>query len=304
MPAYLPQDETLRELTHAVADELRQRTDIQAIADQMESLPGTRDAPIEVPSELGLPALVEHMRRGKRPAGQPWKSSRFYKVGDTTVHERQGPGSEYNAHVSLGGASQYPKISSLTLTKIMIESGLSDAQLAAAMRDSIRGKPLPEQLQQHATKLDRLKLLLFGREAIRNTGLIAFTPMTLDLIASNQDEMTWHEAFASHETNPQRQGKRGAFPMSMENAQTAAAELEKERQVNQTAQRSGQPLPPQQRSANAQELARREIELATRWLTVMMKAEGLQAFQDESHAKSFITKKILEFYKGRKQSKG
>lgn len=297
------QGEKLRGLIHDAADEIRQRDDVKALADQMETMLGTRKEPIEIPFGLGLPALVEHSRRGNRPTGQPWKSHRFYKVGDTTVHERQGPGHEYNAHVSLGGASQYPKISSITLNRIMQDTGMTDAQLATAMRDSIRGKQLPKQLYKYRARLDRLKLLLFGREAIRNTGLIVFTPMTLSLIASNQDEMTWHEALASYETSQNRLGKRGVFPMSMENAQVAATELEKERLASKEKERAGQlPLEPN-RSRYAQELANREIELATRWLANIMQAENLESFKDEGHAKIFITCKIVEYYVGRQRTK-
>ncbi len=297
------QGEELRNLVHDVASSIRQRDDVKAIADQMETMPGTREEPIEVPSGLGLPALVEHLRRGNRPPGQPWKSHRFYKVGDTTVHERQGPGNQYNAHVSLGGASQYPKVSSITLNNIMQDTGMTDPQLAVAMRDSIRGKQLPEQLQKYTAKLNRLKLLLFGREAIRNTGLIALTPMTLSLIASNQDDMTWHEALASYETVSSRLGKRGVFPMSMENALEAAAELEKERVTSALTQPVAQPSPELRRSKHAQELARREVELATRWLAVIMRAEGLKAFDNQRHAKMFITSKIVEFYIGRQRTR-
>lgn len=296
------QGEELRNLIYDVASEIRGRDDVKVIADQMETMPGTRQEPIEVPSGLGLPALVEHLRRGNRPAGQPWKSHRFYKIGDTTIHERQGSGNEYNAYVSLGGASQYPKISSLTLNNIMQDTGYTDAQLAVAMRDSIRGRQLPEQLHKHRAKLNRLKLLLFGREAIRNTGLIAFTPMILILIASDQDDMTWHEALASYETAG-RLGKRGVFPMSMENAQAAAAELEIERLTFKEGERTGQPFLEPRRSRYAQELATREIELATRWLTVIMQAEGLTAFNDREHAKMFITSKIVEFYIGRQRTR-
>ncbi|BDA71244.1 hypothetical protein CAL7716_054100 [Calothrix sp. PCC 7716] len=296
------QGEELRNLIHDVAEEIRQRDDVKEIADQMETMLGTRLFPIEVPSGLGLPALVEHLRRGNRPPGQPWKSHRFYKIGDTIIHEMQGSGNEYNAYVSLGGASQYPKISSVTLNNIMQDTGYTDAQLAAAMRDSIRGKELPGQLQKYTAKLNRLKLLLFGREAIRNTGLIAFTPMILSLIASDKDDMTWQEALASYETTS-RLGRRGVFPMSMENAQAAAAELEIERLTSKERERTLQtPLEPR-RSRHAQELANREIELATRWLAAIMKAEGLTAFNDREHAKIFITSKIVEFYVGRQRRK-
>jgi hypothetical protein len=296
------QGEELRNLIHDVASEIRQRDDVKGIADQMETMPGTRLFPIEVPSGLGLPALVEHLRRGNRPPGQPWKSHRFYKIGDTTIHEIQGAGNEYNAYVSLGGASQYPKISSVTLNNIMQNTGYTDAQLASAMRDSIRGKQLPEQLQKYTARLNRLKLLLFGREAIRNTGLIAFTPMILSLIASDKDDMTWHEALASYET-ASRLGRRGVFPMSMENAQAAAAELEIERLTSKERERTLQPPLEPRRSRHAQELANREIELATRWLAAIMKAEGLTAFNDREHAKIFITSKIVEFYVGRQRRK-
>lgn len=114
--------------------------------------------------------------------------------------------------------------------------------------------------------------------------------------------MTWHEALASFETT-NRLGKRGVFPMSMENAQAAAAELEQERLNLSELERTEQ-LPPQpSRSRYAQELANREIELATRWLAVMMQAEGLTTFNDREHAKIFITSKIVEFYLGRQRRK-
>ena len=180
---------------------------------------------------------------------------------------------------------------------------MTDPQLAVAMRDSIRGKQLPQQLQKYTAKLNRLKLLLFGREAIRNTALIALTPMTLSLIASNQDDMTWHEALASYETVSSRLGKRGVFPMSMENALKAAAELEKERVTSALTQPVAQPSPELRRSKHAQELARREVELATRWLAVIMRAESLKAFDNQRHAKMFITSKIVEFYIGRQRTR-
>jgi hypothetical protein len=296
----MPQGEDLRQLIHDIADELRQRDDVQTIATQMASMAGTSEDPIAISPGIGFPALVDHMRQGGRPTGEPWKSQRFYQVGDTKVHERQGPGSQYNALVSLGRDSQYPQISALTINKIKQDAGVTDAQLAVAVRDSLQGKPLPEQLQKHASKLDRLKFLLFGREAIRNPGLVAFTPMTLDLIANPRDPMTWHEALAGHEDNAQRVGKRGAFPMSMEQAQSAAAELELERRETQA---DGQMLPTFHRGEQAEELAKREIELATRWLSAIMQAEGLKDFNSREQAKVLITAKILEFYQGRQRAR-
>jgi hypothetical protein len=299
--AYMPQGEELRNLIHDVAEEIRQRPDVQAMAQSMESQAGTKEDPIEVPSGLGLPALVEHMRSGKRPAGEPWKSHKRYKVGETVVTEGQRPGHEYNAHVAMGGPSAYPNISSKTLGKMMQDTGMTDARVAVAFRDYIRGKQLPEELRTHTAKFDRLKLLLFGREAIRNPGMIAFSPMTLMLIASNKDPMTWHEALAAYESDPNRLGGRGVLPMSMKDAQASALELEEERRIRKEAEKNGKPLPTIARSDNAKELATREIELATRWLTTMMKAEGLQAFKDQNHAKEFIKQKIVEFYVGRKR---
>ncbi|HAG81753.1 MAG TPA: hypothetical protein DCL61_11440, partial [Cyanobacteria bacterium UBA12227] len=299
--AYMPQGEELRNLIHDVAEEIRQRPDVQAMAQSMESHAGTKEDPIDVPSGLGLPALVEHMRSGKRSKGQPWKSHRRYKVGETVVTETQAPGHEYNAHVAMGGASAYPKISSKTLSNMMQDTGMTDARVAVAFRDYIRGKQLPEELRNHTAKFDRLKLLLFGREAIRNPGMIAFSPMTLSLIASNKDPMTWHEALAAYESDPNRLGGRGVLPMSMKDAQASALELEEERRLRKEAEKNGKPAPAIARSDNAKELARREIELATRWLTTMMKAEGLQAFKDQNHAQEFIKQKIVDFYVGRRR---
>lgn len=82
-----------------------------------------------------------------------------------------------------------------------------------------------------------------------------------------------------------------------------SAELEQERLNLSELERTEQLLPQPSRSRYAQELANREIELATRWLAVMMQAEGLTAFNDREHAKIFITSKIVEFYLGRQRRK-
>ncbi len=85
--------------------------------------------------------------------------------------------------------------------------------------------------------------------------------------------------------------------------QLAAPELEKERLTLKKIQLTGQPSPELRRNRYAQELATREIELATRWLGVIMRAEGLEAFKDRGDVKMIITSKVVEFYVGRQRTR-
>jgi hypothetical protein len=194
-------------------------------------------------------------------------------------------------------------------------TGMTDSQLANAMRGFIRTGTLPPALAPHSTEIGRMTLLMFGRESARSVGNVALAPMTLELIGSGK--MSFHEATRGNEGyhvptgaagaggagagsspggwRPQggAEGWGGSYPMSMQGAPAAAEELERERRA---LARGDTPRP---RSEGAQELARREIAVAQRWLRMQMQAAGLYGFASRDEALEFITHRLLEFYRMR-----
>ena len=141
---------------------------------------------------------------------------------------------------------------------------------------------------KHAKLMNRVAVLMFGRESIRNPSNLVMAPMTLDLIARGQ--MDFNEAFAGHQNDTTRHGQRGAFPMSMNDAVAATRD---------NAAEDDRPVPghgPAAPVAARGELRRRETDLVVRWLTVhAMKQNGLLA-QSEATIQQYMEQKILEFY--------
>ena len=161
--------------------------------------------------------------------------------------------------------------------------------------------------------------------------------MTLDLIASNKDPMSWKEALEGYEPDnladptQKRLGDRGAFPMSMTDAQLSALYLEAQRKgedpVEYLLEERWQRLPKEKQTSRvrdeerkkiekklekkeiiqkAEELKKREIELTKRWLT---NVGGLDLAQldlmDEQQAVKIIERVTeegaLDFYLNRKR---
>ena len=174
-----------------------------------------------------------------------------------------------------------------------------------------------------------------GSESIRNTGNIVHAPMTLDLIASDKDPMTWEQALEGYEKDKlldsaqQRLGERGAFPMSMVDAQLSALYLEAQRKgeapVEFLLEERWQRLPKEKQTSKireeerkkivkklrdkkieqkAEELKNREIELTRRWL---INVKGIDIsdlnLMDEKQATQIIERGTLDFYLNRRKQK-
>ena len=331
-------DDKIYGTPHDASDNIRKRQDVQDNAETINAQEGTKENPKVIPPGLGLPSFVAGERSEKAGIKRTWSSTN-YQVGQTNVTAMQGPGIRYNKYIKLGNASKYSDISRKTINKIKQETGYDDFDIAVAWRDKIKGKSLPRGLQGYEGQLDRLTMLMFGSESIRNTGNIVHAPMTLDLIASKKDPMTWKEALEGYEpdnlsdSTQRRLGDRGAFPMSMTDAQISALYLEAQRKgedpVEYLLEERWQRLKPEQQTPEkreeerkkivkklekkeiiqkAEELKKREIELTKRWLTNVGGVDLAQLdLMDEQQAVKIIERVTeegtLDFYLNRRKNK-
>lgn len=176
---------------------------------------------------------------------------------------------------------------------------MTDARAAASLRDYMKGGRdyLDPKLHPYIPQFDRLRVLMFGRESVRNPSNIVHAQMTLDLIAHPRDSMTWHQALAGYEGS--RHGDRGAFPMSLRGGNKAADILNQHHQgqVDRYLLKNGQPSKSKDIDANyenARELAWRESELTRRYLEVY----GIRDLSDVSAARDFMRRSAKDFYFG------
>jgi len=300
---YRPIGEELRVLVHNAAQRVLEHPEVRREAARMQNA-NTHSITISGPA--GFPAAVDRMRR--TPPG-----SHQYEIGYGRTQASEQPGAPFmrmgNIHNRLvndvGSYSNTPgkKSNELLVAEEMADisnkTQLTDAQIASGVREFVATGRLGRGLRQHRDKISAIALLMFGRESARNVGNIAFAAMTTELIAAPNDPMTFQQA--TNDPNapwfPKRRdpatgrtqggfGAGGDFPMSMKGAQTAAAELERERHRDE---------PSGERSPRAQELARRETALAERWLANKIPPD--RTFRDRADAENFIYQKLLQFYR-------
>jgi hypothetical protein len=156
----------------------------------------------------------------------------------------------------------------------------------------VRTGTLPAHRDPHAPYMAGLGSLMFGVESMRSPTNLATAAMTTELAQRGPAAggISFEQAFAAHEPSapgvpPQRPGGGGMYPMSMVGAEAAAEELERER--------AGMPTV---RTPGADELARREIAIAERWLAAELAAEGSRGFADAGAAYEFIKRRLFHFY--------
>lgn len=299
----IPSGERLRQMIRDVAEQILQRRDVGEVADWMRSSGTGRLAqnPTEMVGGLGFPAVVRryredllHSRAGVAAGGEAATNLQLYTRITPEVTTREWQQFAHRANAFVHGAADYPALAR-DLQRMMGQTGMSEREMADAFRETARTGEIPGHLDYRAKETNAAAQLMFVREAVRDPATIATTPMMLMQV--RRGEMTFDEAFAQFEGGSfGRSGGGGAFPMSMQRegkrpgAEQAAEELQREREMMGRGETSPR------RSEEAQELARREIELAERWLMAEMIAERLRAFTGEEHAREFIMRKILEFY--------
>jgi hypothetical protein len=310
----MPTGEDLRLIVHDAARAVLNHPDVIRRSNEMAAESGREDQPLTVEGGIGWPAAVREMNRRRMATSGP-TASRYYRVGGGRVVEQRtrgvvvrGPGSYSRRDPRTLQPGQTMPTSPPTLIANQVDdirraTGLTSGQLTNMVRTFARTGTLPPALDAHRSQIASLTLLMFGRESARSTANLAFAPMTLDLMG--QGQMTWNEATRGHEGHVDAAGNvrggalgfGGAFPMSMQGAPEAAAELERQRR----AQEGGRALRPRPARAQAlaRELARREIALAERWLRAQMQAEGLHGFASRADALEFITERLLRFYRMR-----
>jgi hypothetical protein len=288
---YMPSGGALRAIISSIVEEILTRPDVLEVANWMggrhpeSGVPlGSKAEPHEIPGGIGIPALVARERAnvaGATPGG-PSRNLHANFAGGTTTSEFIRDPSTTNAFVRLGAGSSYPELAG-KLGRTAAQGGMDDAALAASMRTVVQEGFIPGEADHRTKQMAGITHLMFGRESIRRPENLASAPMTLMLM--ERGEMTIQEAFAGHQGSRESGG--GAFPMSMEGAQQAGADLAAGRDTTA-----------------ARELARRELELASRWLSAEMAAENLRSFRDEGHAREFIRMKMLNFYQMSSHGRG
>jgi hypothetical protein len=220
--AYMPRGQELRRIIYEVSQQILDHDDVKTAAAQMQTAgAGTKEKPHQISGGTGFPAAVRHYQQtgGTIPQGQ--SATRHYEIGSKRLHVSEDLKDDPNAFVRgaydyLPGKDGKPDIKS-EMQVIMQETNLDDRQLAGAIRRLIQTGEFPEGIRKRgqAEKLGRFTYLMFGREAVRNKGMVAMSPMMLSLIAQGEKNWDWEKALKK-------------FPMSMKNAQPSAKGLEAE----------------------------------------------------------------------------
>ncbi|MDA0182771.1 hypothetical protein OJ997_20835, partial [Solirubrobacter phytolaccae] len=286
-----PTPARVRELAHMVADKILARPDVIAAAERLhghyvkaeeERLAGNKKyPPAQLEPNVGIPSMVRAANDHASESPLKVKKTRTGE-GQPPVSEVQGQGSYTNAVVAMRHAD-YPAIATA-----LQGAKLSDREIAAQLRDIVARGELMTENKKHAQLINRVAVLMFGRESIRNPGNLAMAPMTLDLIA--RGDMSFTEAFAGHENDPERHGGRGAFPMSMRDAVPAARD---------NAAEDDRPVPghgPAGPVAARAELRKREEELVVRWLTVHAASKNGLLAMTEATIMKYMEEKVLAIY--------
>jgi hypothetical protein len=265
---------------------------VQLQSNQLLGNTGRRDDPFMIGDGPGILGWANLVSNGQVPTsiGQ----GNYLFTGSTRVYERQQRGVN-NAFLNFHPSS-YDAISNQILTPMMQRTRMSDGDVAGALQRYMQGgkNSLPEELHSEIPHLDRLRLLMFGRESIRNPSNVIQAPMTLDLIRNPRDPMTWNEAFAAYQGSGRR-GERGAYPMSMLGGNGAAVALNRAHQERLTGEIDPNAKPLSSKAAlNGQELISRESELTQRWL----QAHGITDLNDPKAAQDRIANSAIDFYYG------
>jgi hypothetical protein len=290
----MPAGETLRQLVRTVVDrDILGHPDVVRVAGWLRQT-GAADLH-EVPPGVGVPAAVRMMRDDlgtAQAAGHAESVSRRFRFGgEVTTSETQFDPTDPNAFVRFPrfgdvNRSDYPGLAQ-DIRTIQGQIGTTDPGVAKSIRELVQRGELAGDFEHRRQYVAAAVHLMFLRESVRNPNAIATAAMTTRLV--ERGEQTWQQALAEYEGS-ERIGQRGRFPPSMEGHQRAFNELEAER----AAQARGMPVVP--RSAEASELARREIATMEAWLLAEMRAEGFRAFVSQGDAETFIRNRLLEFY--------
>ncbi|WP_420129123.1 eCIS core domain-containing protein [Longimicrobium sp.] len=315
----MPSGEVLRRLVQRAAARVLEHPDVRAAAEVMDDQ-RERRAHIVMEPGVGFPAAVRHMR--SKTGRKPRKRTHYRVAGVKGATEGtfgRWPAPEgVNREVERVGAytpSKEPGINKggfvtgrhvpVMIERLQRSLGVSGPALAGIIREFVRTGKLPRKLKPAQRRnIARIALLMFGREGARNPGTVAQAAMVLDLVGARRRKgvknTTWAGAFgaADHWIGPKGNKTKtgGLFAMSMRGAQEAAQELQDEGNPDND-------RVPKNRSKNAKELARREIEVAERWLEQQMHAQGLKAFPSRKAAEDFVYHGLLDFYLLRRTGK-
>ncbi|MEV5971700.1 hypothetical protein [Streptomyces sp. NPDC051921] len=335
---FSPSGNDLRKLIHRVAKSLLSDPQVRAIADAMAERKGEDPkGTLHVPPREGIPGAVAYFHDMGGDIPHYWQE---YKFGDSRegvliaegnmagvknfrASGASGPVSEAQARnwITNGPRKEkegappshpewndwergesYPKIAEAIAE--LNKNNMTDRQIASAVRSFIREGRAPK---DNGHLIGRLSWLMSVRESHRNTGNLAFAPMTIDLVAAG--EMSWGEALNRYRAKgpEERLGERGEFPMSMVGAQAAAASQEEANleipdaphpsTVGQDKGKAMTHTKEQYKSILIQrELADREIALAERWVRAKIEAGELLLGADEAAVEKRIRELLRSFY--------
>ncbi len=293
----------IRELTHAVVEELLSEQKVQDAAARMKKNPdgtsndGTAEHPYQISGPQGFPGVVAQYRRvgpdgqitmGHDAIPKGVSKDRFYQVnpGGHDVKERLDWRGGTNSFV--GDVGTYQEIHT-TIQGIMSAKKLNDQDIARAIRGLVQTGRVPPGLMDHeqAEKLSHVTFLMFGREAVRDPATLAMAPMMLTLVGTGKIK-NWQDALTQ-------------FPMSPPGSPAAYRRLLAE-------QKNPRLKPGSKASQEAAALKQREINMALQWFQTefetKMRAEKMTFANDSEcrtyireHAKEFIRDKIYAFYR-------
>lgn len=306
---FTPSGNDLRKLIHKIAKGLLSDPKVEAMALDMASKKASAPTDrLSVPAGIGVPASVRYFNEMGGNIPHYWQEYDFGSKG-SSVHIGEGNSAGRMVFLSSKKTTSQPVSAAQArnwitngpkkavqpdepsdpeykdwekgesypkLAEVIEElngNGMTDQQIAISVRNFLKTGISPAG-NEHL--IGRLSWLMTIRESHRNSGNLAFSAMTIDLIA--QGKMTWAEAFTKYKKggDDPRIGERGEFPMSMKGAQAAAADQE--------ASNYNIPVAPDPKFVggrgkdrthtkkenemilNQRELAYREIMLAERWV--------------------------------------
>ncbi|MGI5453421.1 eCIS core domain-containing protein [Streptomyces sp. CA-249302] len=283
---YELQPPDMRELVREESKDILERQDVRDRAATMRQEKNAAEAKeqgggakhvLETQGSADIPAVVRYLReRGDRlqiskpdgttetlPPYNPRYKNEDYTVGPNKemVREKDQPGARNAKTAGVGSYHEVPQ----ELKRLNI----SDEDFAAGMRSYVRNGTLPGSWTEEQRDFIRNShWLMFVRESTRNYSNIGFAALTTDLIARGPEDrgISSQGAFAGYE-GTDRLGERGEFPMSMMGAIQSGWGIEQ--------QEEGQEKGLRGTGKRRDELARREEEMAQKWVLAATEGQGI-----------------------------
>ena len=178
--------------------------------------------------------------------------------------------------------------------KILEEQNIEDSDLMEAVKNVVRGEPIPEQLKEHEAEIAEIAKIIGQLPLSRGKTFVVYSGMLASLIGKGK--MTFKEAFDNSEKIARLSG--GAYPPSQQGAIRAIPNISQTFGLNSSEE------------LNSRESVKvlgtqywRQNQFNRRYLEMLLEQEGInledstavKEFQEKKYEK-FLRKSVKQFY--------